>query len=155
MNLLALASAVLALLMYIPLCYQIWTGKTTQNLATFILWGLLDAIAAGSTILERGNFLLPLFYTLGATSVIICLIRARAVKWTWLETLISVLVVICIIVWKTVGNEMTIIVSTLAMAIASVPQLVDAWKNPHNNPVLVYVGFMTANALGTDRKSVV
>lgn len=148
MTFLEKASAAVALLTYLPLCWGILRGNTKQNMATFILWGLLDAVVAGSIILQRGNFALPLFYTIGAFAVVACLFTVRYLKWTRFETLISALVFVCIVVWTTVGSEMATLVSTLAMVIASIPQIVDTWKKPLEFPMLSYVGFSTANFLG-------
>lgn len=149
MHILATVSAVLALALYIPLCWQIWTGKVNQSLATFILWGLLDGIAAVAAYREGGNWFLPAFYTIGCLAVIACLLKARSIVWGMLETIISVMVLICIVAWIKTGNDTAIVISSLALAIASSPQLVDAWKAPAKVPLLTYVGFTVANVLAT------
>ena len=149
MNALAILGAVVAALMYIPLTIQVWTKKLEQNFATYLLWGLLDAVVAGSLMLESGNFLLPLVYVVLCGGVLVAILRARTFKWSWRESATSVLVVISIIVWLSVSNEMATIVSTIGLTIASGPQLYDFWKKPQKAPVLTYVGFTVANALST------
>lgn len=147
MDPLIVISSALGLSCYAPLCYQIWTGKITQNMATFILWGLLDGIAAGSIFLEGGNFWLPMFYSLGCVFVIASILKSGSMKWTWLETFISILVAICIIVWLLVGNTWATIVSTLAVVIASVPMIVDLWLKPADSAPFTYSAFVLANFL--------
>lgn len=149
MNAFAIAGALVAVGMYVPLTVQVWTKKLEQNFATYLLWGLLDAVAAGSLMLEGGNFLLPLVYVLLCVGVLVAILRTRTFKWSWRESATSVLVVISIIVWLSVSNEMATIVSTIALTIASGPQLYDFWKKPQNAPVLTYIGFTVANALST------
>ena len=147
MNILAIVAAVLALSMYVPLCIQLWTGKISQNLATFILWGLLDGIAAGSIYLQGGNYLLPAFYVLGCIAVIASIIKARCVRWTRIETVTAIMVLVCIVVWYFVGNMWATIVSTLAVATAGIPQLIDTWRRPEESAPFTYVGFTVANLL--------
>lgn len=147
MNPLALAGALLALAMYLPLCISMLKAGVKQNLATFLLWGILDAIAAGSSFLEGGNYMLPTFYVLGCISVIACIVRIGNIQWTLVEWLCSALVVICIVVWSFLGNEPAIVVSTIALAIAGLPQLWDTWRRPHEAAPLIYLGFTVANGL--------
>jgi hypothetical protein len=64
MDILTLSGATLAVAMYIPLNKGILKGEVKQNIATFLLWITLDLIAAISTWLEGGNFLLPLVLSL-------------------------------------------------------------------------------------------
>lgn len=57
MNFYIVASSVIALLLYIPLCKWILDGTSKQNLATWVLWVALDAIATGTLIVQEGELL--------------------------------------------------------------------------------------------------
>lgn len=147
MNAYAILGATIAALVYIPLTIQVWRGTLVQNFATYFLWALLDVVAAGSIMLKGGNFLLPAVYVLCCAGVLVGILRTGTFKWTWLEWMISALVLICMIVWAFVGNREATIVSTVAVAFAGVPQLVDFWKKPREAPLLTYLGFTVANGI--------
>lgn len=147
MSSLIVLSVILALGLYIPLCVQIFTGKVKQNMATWLLWGLIDGVAAGSLIVQHGNYLLPAGYTLGAVITTLFIIRSKSITWTWFESLVTVLVVICIIIWALSGPKMATVASTLAMVIAGIPQLFETYRKPHDTPLIIYTGYIIANGL--------
>jgi len=148
MSSLILAGTALALVLYIPLCKQISTGNVKQNLATWILWSILDGIAAGTLIIQHGNFLLPAAYTLGGATTVLCiLISTKKTGWTWFESFITLLVIICLIVWASSGAKTATIASSLALVLAGVPQLIESYRKPWDTPVLIYIGYTTANIL--------
>ncbi len=149
MNIYQQVSVVVALALYVPLSYQILTGKAKQNLATFILWGALDGIAAASMYVQGGNFQLPTAYVLGCMIIISCILKARTFSWTIFETQVSVMVLLCIIGWFASGPWLATILSTTGVVLAGVPQLKDSWKNPAETPVREYLGFTFANVMST------
>lgn len=176
-TILSYTSAVIAAVVYLPLTYKVWTGRLTQNFATYFLWGLLDAIAGASIWLKGGNFLLPALYALLSFGVIAAIIRAGlkatahqklphgllhpaqlaqfvrrvapGIKWSWRESVTSTFVVGSIIVWCFLSNEAATVASTAGVIAAGLPQLYDVWKRPRRAPVLEYIGFTAANALST------
>lgn len=139
--------ALIGLLAYGPLVTGIIQNRIQQNFATWTLWATLDAIAAGSTILQHGNFWLPLGYTVGASSITLLLIFKKRATWTKFETFISVLVVICLIVWWYAGNIGGIIASSAALLIASIPQIIDTAKTPSLTPRVAYMIFTASSVL--------
>ncbi|MEK7100929.1 MAG: hypothetical protein AAB921_02405 [Patescibacteria group bacterium] len=149
MNAFAIAGALVAVGMYIPLTVNVWNKKLEQNFATFLLWGLLDSIAAGAIFFDGGNFLLPLIYAVLCFGVLIAILRARTFSWSWRESVASAFVIISIVAWFFVSNELATILSTAGLTVASLPQLYDFWKKPQNMPLLTYAGFTAANGLST------
>jgi phosphoglycerol transferase MdoB-like AlkP superfamily enzyme len=147
MNTYALIGAVIAALAYAPLTYNVWRGKITQNFATYALWGSLDTIAAISIFLKDGNFVLPAIYTVLSFGIVVAILRTRTFSWSWLETLISFLVLACIVIWAFSGDRAATIASTIAVAVASIPQLVEFWKKPKEAPLWTYVAFTAANGV--------
>lgn len=150
MNGYVISGSVVAGFVYIGLCIQIWTGRNKQSFATWGLWALIDGITAASVIVQQGNYLLPLFFSIGsiatATSIIL---KTKNAGWSWFETMISILVVACLLVWYTSGPKMATIAGTTAVLIAGLPQTVEAWKKPWDSSFLVYSGFLVANILST------
>lgn len=142
-------SVVLALMLYLPLARDIWTGKITQNLATFILWGTLDTIAAISIFLQGGNYQLPSAYVAGCVLIVGCILKTGTFEWTWFETAMSICVCVCLIGWAMSGSYLATILSTIGVVLAGLPQLKDTLKDPDGCPTLLYFGYTIANLLST------
>ncbi len=149
MNAFSVASSIIAICLYVPLCLQIFSGKTVQNFATWMLWAILDAIAAAATISQEGNFLLPLAYSVGSTLVTLSILKSKNFKWTWFETMDTFMVGICLVIWHNSGARTAIIASTMAVVIAGLPQTVESLKKPREQPFLIYLGFFTTSILTT------
>jgi len=137
----------LALSLYPPTARQILRREMEQNLATFILWGTLDAVVAVSIMFQHGNWYLPAAYVLGCMVVITALIIVKTYSWTWFETAIAIMVVACIVGWKISGPRMATIMSTTGVVLAGLPQLLDAYRKPATKPMIIYSLFTLANVL--------
>lgn len=149
MNIYTKLGVIVALLMYPPLAYKILKRRVEQNLAAFILWGLLDAVAALSLFVQGGNWFLPGAYVFGCITVVVSLLIVKTYEWTIFETFVSLLVLACIVGWAVSGPRMATIMSTTGVMLAGAPQLVDAIKKPAQQPILEYLGFTIANVLST------
>lgn len=150
MNALVWAGSILAILTYFPLCKGIRSGEVRQNLFTWVLWAILDGIAAATIIAQEGegNFLLPVAFTIGSAITSFFIFRSKnKISWTRFETMVALLIVVSMGVWYFSGNEAGTIASTTAVIIAGIPQLVDAWKKPQEMPFFEYVGFSIASSL--------
>jgi hypothetical protein len=137
----------ISILAYVLLIIALLRTKTEQSFAAFLLWALLDAIATITTILEHGNYWLALSNAIGSTAVTLLLIYKKQVSWSWIESMTALLVVICLIIWYAAGEQAGIIASSLAVVIASIPQMVDTYKKPETTPLGVYLVFLTANVV--------
>jgi hypothetical protein len=141
-------SVFLAMFLYLPLTIQIFRGTVKQNFATWVLWGLLDGLASASMFVQDGNWQLPAMYVLGCSVILISiLIKDGIFIWTRFETYVGLLVLACIVGWIQSGPRFATIFSSVAMVIASFPQIVDSWKKPHEVPVFVYIGYFVVNLL--------
>ena len=146
-DILQLVAGVIGFLAYWPLIFAIAKDKAQQSFAAFFLWVLLDAIAMVTTILQAGNFWLPLSNVVGAATVASLLIFKRQVSWSWVETMTAILVVICLAIWYWTGETAGIVSSSLAVVIASIPQMVETYKKPKETPTAAYLIFFLANVL--------
>lgn len=135
----------IGILAYILLIAALLRAKTEQSFAAFFLWALLDCIATVTTILEHGNYWLALSNVIGTTVITLLLIYKGQVSWSWIESLTALLVVVCLVIWYISGEQAGIIASSLAVVIASIPQMVDTYKKPEATPTHIYLVFLTAN----------
>ncbi len=146
MNWFGFLGNLIGILMYPPLCREILRGNVKQNFATWILWATLDGIVAASIAFQHGSFWLPVIYTVGSGVTALCIWRCCERTWKWFETTVTLLAVICMIIWVHSGPYVATIASTTAIGIATIPLLVDCYQKPHEVPMSSYVGFFLANA---------
>lgn len=142
-----LISGIIGVIAYVLLIAALLRSATEQSFAAFLLWALLDLIATITTILAGGNYWLALANAIGSTVITLVLIYKKQVAWSWVESLTAVLVVVCLFVWYVSGEHAGIIASSLAVVIASIPQMVDTYRKPAATPVMVYITFLTANVV--------
>jgi len=147
MNLWTQTSTVVALALYIPLCMQIFQGKTRQNIVTWLLWTILDGVAAASLVVQKGNYLLPLAYTFGCAVTTLFILRSSKWEWGQFEKLITCLVIICALAWITSGPKTATVASAMAMCVAGLPQLLDTFQKPHEAPFWIYIGYLFCNSM--------
>ncbi len=147
MNTYQLVSTVVALLLYVPLARQILLGQVKQNIATWILWGTLDLLAAASLIVQHGNWFLPAAYVAGCILIVICLVKTKIILWGRFENICCFMVVICLVGWMLSGPRLATILSTTGVVLAGLPQVKDAYKNPEEMPLFIYVGYTIVNTL--------
>ena len=140
-------SGVIGIVAYSLLIIGIIKSKAQQNFVAFLLWAMLDSIATITTMLKGGNYWLSLSNAVGAFIVATLLAIKKQISWSFIETITAILVIICLIVWYFAGAKQGIIASSLAMVIASIPQMVDTYKKPRKTPSGVYTIFLVANIL--------
>lgn len=150
MNNMVLLGGAIGLYLFYPLCKSILKRECAQNPLTLFLWSTLDAISAGSTYLEDGNYLLALLFCLGGLTAASCTIIAGSKPmWTRFEGLVTILVIVCIGIWVTTDNTTAAFASVVALCIASIPQINDTLEKPSDTPTLIYFGYMMSNSFAT------
>ncbi len=145
---LKIAGGALALLLFIPMARQILKEHGAgQSFATWILWAAMDSILAASTIIRHGNYFLPLGFAIGGVAMTILLLVKRRFAWTRLDSAILILVVFCVIDWAISGARAAIVASTLATSIATIPGLIELWRNPNRTVANIWGAYAIANFL--------
>jgi hypothetical protein len=145
---LRIAGGVGTLAMFIPMTIEVVKrAGAGQSFSTWLLWSALDTILSVSTILKHGNFLLPLGYAIGGWALTGLLLAKGRFAWGRLDSAVLALVIGCLIGWKLGGAKTAIIAATLATSLATIPGLVELWRNPQRTVGNVWAGFALANAL--------
>lgn len=140
-------AGIFGVLCYVPLIIGLLKNKIEQSFVAFMLWAMLDIIATITSIIAEGNYWLPLSNSIGASTVAVLLAMKKQVSWSWVETITAILVIVCLVVWYILGEDAGIVASSLAVVIASVPQMVDTYKKPWATPTTIYLVFLVANIL--------
>lgn len=149
MNVYNILAVSLVVIIYVYLVQQIRTGTARQNLATWTSWVLLDIVAGTSLYVQGGNWYLIAIYVVGGSIIVATIIQSSLFELGWVEIVCFILVVVCIVMWKLSGPQYATVISTIGVAIATYPQIKDAYYNPTEVPLAVYVGFTLANILAT------
>ncbi len=139
--------SLIAFALYLPLISGILRGKIEQSFATWALWVSLDLIALISIALQKGNYLILVFYVIGGTATACTLLYKGQFKWTWFETLVSSMVIICLVFWWLSGSRIATISSTIAVVISGLPQFKESWQKPDRTTGLIYLGYVIVNTL--------
>ena len=146
-DLLKIAGGVGALALFFPMAVQVIRDGGGQSFATWILWAMLDTILAISTMVQRGNFLLPLGFAAGGWVLTALLLVRKRFAWNRLDSLILALVLACLIVWAESGARTAIIAATLAICAAGIPGLIELWRNPQRAVGNIWAAYTVANLL--------
>ncbi len=145
---LTIIGAVIGVVIDIPLIIGILKGKIKQNFLTYFLWGLLDFIVFMTIVFQHGqNFWLPLFYAMGSTTIAIFLVFKGQSEWSLVETIVVVLILICLFIWWQIGSRAANIVGVIALCIASIPQIISTFKDPLTTPTGIYLVYALAALL--------
>lgn len=144
---LQILGAAISLLAFLIVLIEILRSGAEQSFAAFTLWAMLDSIATITSMLEHGNFWLPLSNAAGSGIIAALLVVKKQVSWSFVETLTSILVLVCLVVWYVAGGRAGIVASSMAVVIASIPQMVDTYRKPEATPALAYFVFLIANLL--------
>lgn len=142
-----LIAGIVAFIAYIPLAIGIFRDTAKQSFAAFLLWAMLDTIAMATTWIQEGNHWLALGNVIGSTAITVLLIVKKQVSWSRIETITAFLVIVCLTIWYSMGETAGIIASSLAVVIASFPQMVDTFRNPSGTPQIAYLIFLCGNIL--------
>ena len=117
------------------------------SLTTFGLWSALAWITSFTMMKEKANPAVPMIYGTGATATTIVLLYKGRYGWTGLDTVIAVLVAICLVLWYVKGAKWALVVSVVAAVIAGIPFTVMTWKAPANSPIVPNSAFLITNIL--------
>lgn len=144
---LAYLGAFVGMVFNIPLLIGVLNNKIKQNFVTYLLWGIMDIILVVTIFRQGGNYWLPLGYGIGSLSVAIALMLKVRASWTRFQTMVVILTFCCMVVWVIIGNRAGNIATTVAIGIASIPQMRDTYKYPEETPTWLFFGFGLAALL--------
>lgn len=116
------------------------------SLTTYLLWSILAWIT-GFAMKDKADPRVVMVYGLGATSTTIVLLVKGRYGWSGMDTIVTILVVVCLIFWLTKGARWAIVLSVIAATIASTPFILMTWKDPAASPIVANSSFLLTNIL--------
>lgn len=117
------------------------------SLTTFGLWASLAGITSITMLKQGANPAVPATYGLGAATTAFILLTKGKYNWADFDTVVAIMVVLCVVLWLSSGEKPAFLLSVLAGLIAAVPFLLMTWKAPASSPIIPNTGFFIANLL--------
>lgn len=122
------------------LCYQILATNEKPSKTSWLLWTILASITAGG-MLQAGTLSLQMASVVVSDALILALTFAKGEwkKWSFTEVATMLLTVPIIGLWQWTNNpQVAIVLSLVAVLVASWPMTVDLWHRPLEQSPLAY-----------------
>ena len=120
----------------------------SQVAFTWILYVLLDAVTMFSVKGVGGWYIMQFGYAIGSFVMATILIYQKRFVWGWLETIISLLILICLILWQIYGSFWAVRSSILSETGVGVYLIIKTYKNPVVKYNLIgYLGFLMTSII--------
>ena len=147
-DLLKLAGGVMALSLFVPMILEIVrTRGAGQSFATWGLWAALDSMLTITLWQQHGNYLLSLGFAMGGVFLSVVLLAQGGWAWGKFETIIALMVLASLAVWKFSGPRNATIAVTTAICIAGIPGFVEMLRQPQPSAGKLWAGYTVANCL--------
>ena len=139
------------MLAVIPYIKDILHGTTRPNIFSWLLWVLLLSISTIAQFSSGASWsVIFLIGDLIGTSIIfiLCLVGYGYKEYGWLEWICLGLAVIAIISWQLTNQPiLAIVFSIIADALASIPTIVKAYRDPWSEDSLQWIIIASASIL--------
>jgi hypothetical protein len=147
-EILKLAGGVLALGLFVPMIVEIIRARGAgQSFATWGLWAVLDTILTITLWQQHGNYLLSLGFAVGGVALAAVLLAQSGCAWGKFETVIALMVLASLAVWKFSGPRDATLAVTTAICIAGIPGFVEMLRQPQPAAGRLWAGYTVANTL--------
>jgi hypothetical protein len=147
-DILKLAGGVMALALFVPMIVEIVrTRGAGQSFATWGLWAVLDSMLTITLWQQHGNYLLSLGFAVGGVFLSAVLLAQGGFTWGKFETVIALMVLASLAVWKFSGPRNATIAVTTAICIAGIPGIVVMARKPQRSAAKLWAGYTIANSL--------
>ena len=147
-DILKLAGGVMALALFVPMIVEIVrTRGAGQSFATWGLWTALDSMLTITLWQQHGNYLLSLGFAMGGVFLSAVLLAQGGWAWGKFESVIALMVLASLAVWKFSGPRNATIAVTTAICIAGIPGFVEMLRQPQPSAGKLWAGYTVANSL--------
>lgn len=139
---------------HIPLIFGLFYSKEdkSQTFFTWFLYCILDTITMFSGIKVDGNYILLFGFATGSLVMALILLHQRRIHWTVHETLIGLLIFICIYLWRIGGPYYSLIAGICAESIVGIYLIQRTFRYPKREYNLWgYILFLTTSVLSLFR----
>ena len=146
----ALLAFLFPIMTYVLYVQAILSGGAHPTISSWISWGVMDFAILSAMIAARSIAWQMVAYTIGTAVIIgVSLLKGVTVGWSNLDSVCIVVVIVAIILWIISGKpSVAVIFSIVAAVIGSVPNIVNVWHNPTNEPLLPWLLITVGSVFG-------
>lgn len=139
------AGVALAIAGYVVILCGVLQKNLPLNAVTFLLYVIINWITVANVHALGGNTDVLYMFTVGSGATFFALFYKKQFKWTRLESFISFLIAVCLVVWLIIGPQATVIAGATSAGLANVPLFVQSWKNPDKDATPIWIIFLLCN----------
>ncbi len=130
------------LLAHLPYALAIIRKKSKPSLATWSMWSVMLTITLVMQVMAgKQDPWGMLAAAVGTVLITILLIVYGEKKWSRFDTRCMMLSLVAMLVWIIAGSALAQVASLLALIIAGIPTIRNAWKNPKDENSLTWAMF--------------
>lgn len=128
----------------------LWYYRENENIFSFGAWGVLDFLTGMCMFQakERKAAVLPLLYGVICAFVVMMIWNNGKWDWTIVESICLVGVAFGLALWRWWGSTAGVVAFCTALAIASIPILLDNYHNPNTWEWWLWIGSGTSATVG-------
>lgn len=145
---LTLSGGIIAGLMFIPIIVDAIRGASF-NPVSFLLWSGLSLVLTLVLIKSGDSWILPACWVVSDCIVGTVLLFGLHQKATFgtHEIVITVLIVVCTVVWLTSKTWVATVACTTALVLAALPQTFDIYRHPEHASWKIWAIYFVSNTL--------
>jgi len=131
----------LVVLANIPLYYLIFKKQVHLNIATFLLWILIDSIVIFTTFFSGGEVAYTSYgFVLCDLLTVLLILQTKIWIWGKKESTVFIMAIFGIILWQITNAFYGLIfITVLKYFIAGFPTLIDSYKRPERGQVFFWL----------------
>ena len=109
----------LGLLAHVPLIVGLFLEKDdlSQTFFTWVMYLILDTITMLSSANVDGNYVILFSFASGSLVMAGILFMQGRIFWTWHETIVTILIILCLIAWRYGGPYLAMVAGIVSEAI--------------------------------------
>lgn len=116
-----------------------------KSFASFLMWGVLNAIIAFSLYVQAGNWMPVVLYAVTSFLTSICICIKFGMAWRSEDTWIACIALTCMVTRFYVDARYVTIMTTAAVMLVGISQLQDISRNPDLQKSWPWIGFGAAH----------
>lgn len=135
---------------YVPLIIGTLKNKfdKSQVFTTWFLYFLLDIITMFSSNKLDGNYVILFGFAVGSFIMAFILLYQGRIGWSWLESVVTILIILCIIAWYYSGPYWALIFGIGSESIVGIYLIIKTFTNPTvKYNLLAYIMFLIVSII--------
>jgi hypothetical protein len=140
-------SIIVALLGYVVIITGLLSSNMRANFTTFALYTILASVSLVNLIVQKGNYKIMIGFVAGNAITMVLLLYKGRFAWTTLDSVVSALILACLLAWKIKGAKAALFAITASTCVAAIPAAVEMWHHPQASAAPPWIIWSLANII--------